>query len=224
MNAMPLDGYVIQGSNGEYVYLSIAERVAAIEAARAVTPAGRLLIAGSGMEGTAETIALTRQMAAAGADIAIVVSPCYYKGLHDLRCARAPLSNGGRRPRPIPVMLYNVPGFTGVDMGAEVAIRCAAHANFAASKTQCKCAEDRADCGGDAGRDFSVLTGSGGAFLGALAVGASGTVAALANVAAAPLAEMQRLFHAGKLEAAAQTAAQLDSVNMLLTARLALPA
>ena len=60
MNAMPLDGYVIQGSNGEYVYLSIAERVAAIEAARAVMPAGRLLIAGSGMEGTAETIALQR--------------------------------------------------------------------------------------------------------------------------------------------------------------------
>ena len=45
-------------------------------------------------------------------------------------------------------------------------------------------------------------------------------MAALANVAAAPLAEMQRLFHAGKLEAAAQLQRRLIPVNMLLTARL----
>jgi len=51
-------------------------------------------------------------------------------------------------------------------------------------------------------------------------VGAAGTVAALANVAAAPLAEMQRLFLAGKLDAAAQLQRRLIPVNMLLTARL----
>ena len=219
MNAMPLDGYVIQGSNGEYVYLSIAERVAAIEAARAVMPAGRLLIAGSGMEGTAETIALTRQMAAAGADIAIVVSPCYYKAAmtsaalerHYLMVADA---------APIPVMLYNVPGFTGVDMGAEVAIRCAAHTNICGIKDSSANVQKIGQIVEETRADFSVLTGSGGAFLGALAVGAAGTVAALANVAAAPLAEMQRLFLAGKLDAAAQLQRRLIPVNMLLTARL----
>ena len=56
--------------------------------------------------------------------------------------------------------------------------------------------------------------------LGALAVGAAGTVAALANVAAAPLADMQQLFLAGKLDAAAQLQRRLIPVNMLLTARL----
>ena len=76
------------------------------------SPRDRLLIAGSGMESTRDTIDLTRRMAQAGADVAIVVTPCYYRG----RMTAAALEQHYRQvadASPIPVMLYSVPANTG---------------------------------------------------------------------------------------------------------------
>src|SRR5262245_45171552 len=71
LEAEPLAGYVVGGSNGEFNSLSVQERVEVVRAAREVIPKGRLLIAGSGMESTRETIELGRRMADVGADAAL---------------------------------------------------------------------------------------------------------------------------------------------------------
>ena len=83
MCAVP--GYLVQGSNGEYPLLTVAERVELVRRVRELVPAGRLLLAGSGCESTADTVLLTSQMADAGADAAVVVTPSYYKTAMNVR-------------------------------------------------------------------------------------------------------------------------------------------
>ena len=95
-NSEPLSGYVLGGSNGEYAYLTEDERVECVRVARQTIPRNRLLIAGSAMESTRATINLTQRMATAGADIAIIVTPNYYKARMTARRDGASLQTSGR--------------------------------------------------------------------------------------------------------------------------------
>ena len=222
-NQEPLTGYVVCGSNGEYTYLTLDERVELIRAARQVIPGGGLLIAGSGMESTRETIDLTCRMAQAGADAAIVVTPCYYRG----RMTAAALEQHYRQvadASPIPVVLYSVPANTGLDLPAQVAISLAKHPNIIGMK----------DSGGDVTKigymahetradDFQILAGSAGFLLGALAVGAVGGVCALANIAADGLTSLWKYFCQGDTMKAREIQLPLIEANMAVTARFGVP-
>jgi 4-hydroxy-2-oxoglutarate aldolase len=79
-NQTDLAGYVVLGSNGETVYLSEAERAAVISTARQAISRDKLFIVGIGAESTRATIERTKTAAEAGADAALVITPCYYKG------------------------------------------------------------------------------------------------------------------------------------------------
>lgn len=221
-NQEPLAGYVVGGSNGEFVLLSDEERVTVVAAAREVVPEGRLLIAGAGAQSTARTIALAERMAAAGADALLVVTPNYYRGLMTAGVlvehyrAVAEVS-------PVPLLLYNVPANTGLNIPIEAIVELASHPNVIGTK----------DSSGDIGRlaetvrrcpdDFRVLAGSGGFMLPALSVGAVGAVAALANIAARPMADLIASFEAGEPERARGIQARLLAPNRAVTARFGVP-
>jgi len=216
MNTLPLAGYVLGGSNGEFTSLSLEERLAVTTLAREVTAGGRLLIGGSGMESTRGTVALTRQMAAIGIDAVMVVTPGYFKA----RMSGAALEAHYRAvadASPVPVLLYNVPANTGVELPQESVARLSEHPNIIGLK----------DSGGDITRigwlvdsvlpGFQILAGSAGFLLPALAVGAVGSVAALANIAATELAEIVRRFDAGDLAGARTLQHQLIGINNAVT-------
>ncbi|KAM9188514.1 4-hydroxy-2-oxoglutarate aldolase, mitochondrial isoform 6-T6 [Mergus octosetaceus] len=78
--SIPFRGLVVLGSTGEYPYLAPRERLEVLSCVRRALPRDRLLLAGSGCESTQATIELTVSMAEAGADAALVVTPCYYRG------------------------------------------------------------------------------------------------------------------------------------------------
>ncbi|XP_010085091.1 PREDICTED: 4-hydroxy-2-oxoglutarate aldolase, mitochondrial, partial [Pterocles gutturalis] len=83
--SIPFRGLVVLGSNGEYPYLSPRERLEVVGCVRRALPRNCLLLdclllAGSGCESTQATIELTVSMAEAGANVALVVTPCYYRG------------------------------------------------------------------------------------------------------------------------------------------------
>ncbi|XP_074963521.1 4-hydroxy-2-oxoglutarate aldolase, mitochondrial isoform X2 [Phalacrocorax aristotelis] len=78
--SIPFRGLVVLGSNGEYPYLAPHERLEVVRCVRRALPRDRLLLAGSGCESTQATIEMTVSMAEAGADVALVVTPCYYRG------------------------------------------------------------------------------------------------------------------------------------------------
>jgi len=221
-NEQPLSGYVVGGSNGEFVSLTPDERVEVVQEAGVTIPSDRLLIAGSGMESTRATVDLTLQMAGVGADAVIVVTPSYYKRL----MSAAALENHYLQVAdvsPVPIILYSVPANTGVDLQLEAVVRLANHPNVAGIK----------DSGGSVAKigamvhetpdGFQVLAGSAGFLLGALAVGAVGTVAALANIAGPELVGMLTQFQSRNLTLAQEIQQRLIEVNTAVTTRFGVP-
>merc|ERR1711874_646714 len=75
LNTEPLAGYLVHGSNGEFCYLDTRERLEMVKTVKNICGSGKLLLAGSGAESTIETVRMTEAMAAAGADVAVVVPP-----------------------------------------------------------------------------------------------------------------------------------------------------
>jgi 4-hydroxy-2-oxoglutarate aldolase len=128
-NAASLPGYVLNGSTGESVLLTWPEIERVWATAREAAAPGKILIAGTGAESTAETIEHTNRAASLGYDAALVRTPSYYKpqmndeGLaeHYLRVADA---------ARIPILLYSIPVFTGVAVLAPLVARLACHQNI----------------------------------------------------------------------------------------------
>jgi len=217
-NQYDLAGYVVLGSNGEAIYLTGQEKLHVLETARRAIPADKLMIAGTGCESTRETIALTRQAAQVGADAALVLTPHYYgsKMTPDSLVRHYQAVADGS---PIPILLYNVPGFTHVDVDAATVARAAQHTNVAGIKDSGGNLAKLADVVRLTGPDFQVLAGSAGFFLAGLAVGAVGGVLALANVAPQECIGIHRLFKAGQWEEAAELQRRMVPVNAAVTAR-----
>jgi 4-hydroxy-2-oxoglutarate aldolase len=221
-NAYDLAGYVVLGSNGEAAYLSDDERLRVLEAARRAIPPGKLMIAGTGCEATRATIRLTQQAARLGADAAIVLTPGYYQpemtGEVLVRhfCAVADAS-------PIPVLLYNVPKFTGVDMDAATVARASEHPNIVGIKDSSGNVAKLAETVQLARPGFQVLVGTASVLFPGLAVGAVGGVVALSLVAPQQAIDIWRLHRAGRWEEAAALQRRMLPVNAAVTTRFGVP-
>lgn len=216
-NRYDLAGYVVLGSNGEASYLTEAEKLYVLEAARRAIPAGKLMIAGTGCESTRETISLTRQAAKLGADAGILVTPNYY----DDKMTPESLVRyyeSVADASPIPIILYNVPKFTHVDMAATTVARAAQHPNIIGIKDSGGNIAKIADTVRLTGPDFQVLAGSASFLFAALAVGAVGGVVALANIAPMECIELYRLFKDSCWSEAAALQRRLIPVNTAITA------
>ena len=221
-NREPLAGYVVGGSNGEFVLLSVEERVEVVRTVCQVKGPGRLVIGGAGQESARETIGLARQMASAGADLAIVVTPSYYKSkmtssaLQDFYTQVADAS-------PIPVLIYNVPANTGIDMPAEAIIYLARHPNIVGMKDSSGNLAKMAFALREAPAGFQMLAGSAGFLLPALSVGAVGVVPALGNFAAAALKDMMDRFQQGDTKSAKEIQLRVVEPNTAVTTRFGVP-
>ena len=200
-NKTGLSGYLVLGSNGEAVYLSEKERLEVIEASRKVIPASKILLVGTGLESTRETIRFTKDAAKGGADVALVVTPSYFKGsmkpqiLYDHFLAVAESS-------PIGILLYNVPQYTGVNMEPELMARLSHHPNIVGMKDSSGNIGQLNEAIHQSKKGFAVFTGSAPVLYPALCVGAVGGILAVANVAPEACVQIQNLFLNGKLEEA----------------------
>lgn len=212
-----IGNFVALGSNGEAVHLDAEERRAVIAAIREAAGAEAQVLAGAGAQSTRETIALCRLAAEAGADVALVLPPFYYRGQmngvalrgHFLAVADA---------SPLPVMIYNMPAnAAGVDLDAETVVTLSAHPNLIGMKDSAGNTAKLAEIVAGAREGFAVLAGSAGFLLPALAVGATGAVAALANVAPEACLRLLALFEEGRLAEARQLQARLVPVNTAVT-------
>lgn len=217
-----LSGFVLLGSNGEAVHLDDGERRNVIECVRDAIPDDLRIIAGTGMLSTRQTIALTRDAAKAGANAAMVLPPFYYRtqmtedAVQTHYCAVANAS-------PIPIVIYNVPGCTGVDLDVEAIVGLAEHENIVGLKASTGNVVKLATLRGEVGSAFRLLAGSAGFLLPALTVGADGAVLALANLAPAECFALYRAVQDGDLEAARRLQIRLVALNTAVTARWGVP-
>jgi 4-hydroxy-2-oxoglutarate aldolase len=217
-NKTGLSGYLVLGSNGEAVYLNEKEKIKVVEIARASIPGSKLMMVGTGMESTQETIRFTNQVARMGADFALVITPSYFKGsmkpqiLYDHFVGVAESSRIG-------ILIYNVPQFTGINLEPEWVAKLSGHSNIVGIK----------DSSGNIGqlseiihlsqKGFAVFVGSAPVFFPAICVGAVGGILAVANVVPQECVRIQSLFKKGKMNKARALQSQLTPLAKAVTTK-----
>jgi 4-hydroxy-tetrahydrodipicolinate synthase len=193
------DGLVPCGTTGESPTLSHEEHMRVtelcIEAANGRVP----VLAGTGSNSTDEAISLTRHAKEAGADGVLVVTPYYNKptqeGLYRHYRALADEVN-------IPIVIYNIPGRSVVDMSVETMSKLAEHPNVVGVKDATAKLERVSQQRLAMGPDFIQLSGEDGTALALMAHGGHGCISVTANVAPRACAEFQDACLAGDYGAA----------------------
>jgi len=217
-----LEGIVVMGSNGEFVLLSPEEKEELMRFVCARAKGKKPVIAGTGAESTVETMRLNEEAAKVGADAVLIVTPNYYKGsMTDPVLAR--YFTDVADASPLPVILYNMPRNTGINIPAKLAVELSNHPNIIGVKDSGGNIVQIADMIRNAAAHFSVFAGSASFLYASLVLGAKGGTLALANVFPNECARLQAFFEAGKLEEARQIQMKLIDSNNAVTARWGIP-
>lgn len=189
-----VQGCLVVGSSGESVYLERAEKLKLIQCARERVPKSMTLLAGTGVESTQATIELTKEAAGLGIDAVLVRNPFYFKNQmtfdvyfrHFVAVADA---------SPVPVILYNVPMFTGIALDSRLIAEVALHPNIRGIK----------ESSGDVRlvseivwstnpQNFSVVSGGAATLFPNMMAGSRGGIVALACAAPKALVDLYRAF------------------------------
>ena len=189
-------GIVPVGTTGESPTLSHGEHRRVVEIAVEVADGRVPVIAGTGSNSTAEAISLTRHAKEAGADAALVVTPYYNKptqeGLYLHYTAIADAVD-------LPVIIYNIPPRSVIDMSAETMGRLARHKNIVgvkdATMNLARPLHTRRTCG----PEFCQLSGEDHTALSFLAAGGVGCISVTGNVAPRLCSEMHRAWQDGRV-------------------------
>ena len=179
--ASPLTGLVVLGSNGEAAQLEDDEADHVIATVRERVPKGRPMLVGTGRESTRATIAASKRAAALGADAVMARTPSFYKPQmtsenfvrHYTEVADA---------SPVPVLLYNVTMYTGVNLLPDAVEKLSEHRNIVGLKDS---GNDMLQIGDYLTRSapgFTVLAGAAPTLFTAAALGVHGAVLALAGL------------------------------------------
>ncbi|MEB0002069.1 4-hydroxy-tetrahydrodipicolinate synthase [Cryobacterium sp. MDB1-18-2] len=199
------DGIVVTGTTGETSTLTDAEKLRLVEVGKDVAAGRAKIIMGGGSNETAHAMQLARQSEKAGADGNMIVTPYYNKptqaGIltHFRMIADA---------TDLPVILYDIPGRTGVAIAYETLLRAAKHPNILAVK----------DAKGDLAQvsrvlnqtDLLYFSGDDPNVLPHLSIGATGLIGVTANIAATPYRQMVDAVNAGDLKTATAAHKQLE--------------
>jgi len=212
-----LKGFVVLGSNGEYVSLSEEEKRKVVATVVEAAPEHMSVIAGTGCESTKETIRLTADCAALGAHAALVVTPHYYGGKMNAATLVKHFT-AVADSSPIPIILYNVPKFTHVNLTVNVVARLSRHANIIGIKDSTGNVIQLGEFLNQVEADFSLLVGTAGALFGGLTLGCAGGVLALANVAPQNCVKIHELIQKSEFEAAKEIQLKMIPVNQAVTA------
>jgi 4-hydroxy-2-oxoglutarate aldolase len=182
-NLTTLSGYVVMGSTGESVMLTPEEKFTVWEEAAKHAAPDKLLIAGTGVESVRETVWLTNRAAEMGYKAAMVRTPHYYKNLINNPAAQMTYYRAVADAAKIPLIIYNWPQITGVDISPETVAALSEHPNIAAIKESSGNLEKVMQLIRDVRHGFQVLVGSAPTLWPSLMMGASGAILAYANAA-----------------------------------------
>jgi dihydrodipicolinate synthase len=186
------------GTTGESATMSAAEHMKTTDIAIEVSSVP--VIAGTGSNNTAEAIEFTKHAADAGADAVLVITPYYNKPTQSgLKAHFEKIADSV----DIPMVLYNVPSRTSVDMSVPIIAELAQHPNIIGIK----------EATGDMGKateilsktkdeDFVLLSGDDVATLPLMSIGASGVISVIANILPSKMSEMVTAYEAGNLSEA----------------------
>lgn len=201
-----VNAIVLSGTTGESPTLSDSEKITMFKRAKESTNGHCTIIAGTGTNSTEHAVRLSEAAEEAGADALLVVSPYYNKGnpeglfSHYMTIAHAVT---------IPIIIYNVPSRTGVDIPVSVYERLSIMPNIAgvkeASTDITKLTRIRRACGDD----FTIWTGNDDQIVPAMALGAKGVISVVSNVLPLETVAMARAALDGDFDTASSLQCQL---------------
>ncbi|MDH3883649.1 MAG: dihydrodipicolinate synthase family protein [Desulfobacterales bacterium] len=221
-NRTGLKGFVVLGSNGEYVYLSEEEKRRVVDCVVQSAADEMLIIAGTGCESTAETLRLTEDCARLGAHAALVVTPQYYAGRMRESALMKHYSELADQS-PLPILLYNVPKFTHINLAADFVARLSKHPNIVGIKDSSANVIQLGEILNGVAGGFNVMVGTAGVLFAGLTLGCVGGVLALANIAPEHCVKIFKRVQAGDFEAARDLQLKMLPVNQAVTAVYGVP-
>lgn len=217
-NEAALSGYVVMGSNGESVFLTRDEKLKLVERSREFASREKLIIVGSGSDSIRETISLTNKCAELGADFALILTPSFYKS--EMRCsALIKYFEAVADAAKIPILIYNVPKFTNIDIGLDAVVNLSKHPNIAGIKNSTENIRQVIEFIKNTNEEFKVFIGTASILYSGLTAGAAGGIVALANIAPKSCLAIHKLVHEGKLNEALDLQNQLIPINTAITSR-----
>jgi 4-hydroxy-2-oxoglutarate aldolase len=221
-NQDKLAGYLVLGSNSEASYLSEAEKIKLIELTVKHAKKDRLILAGTGLESAVETIRLTNKAAELGAHGALLLTPFYYIGkMNDEALIKYFTYVADRTD--IPVLIYNVPKFTHINVSVKVVRELSPHPNIVGMKDSTGNVPQLVSFLPVIAEGFNLMVGTVSSWFPALTLGIKGGIFALANLAPNECAEIKEAYDAGNLDAARETYMRVFPVNTAVTATYGVP-
>jgi len=222
-NKTALSGYVVLGSTGESVMLTTEEKTAMWELVAQSAAPGKVLIAGTGAESVRETVSLTNRAAGIGYQAALVRTPHYYKNLLNRADAQALYFRAVADQSRIPVIIYNFPQATGVDIPVEAVAALSEHPNVIGIKDSSGNIAKVMQMIREARDGFQVLVGSGATLWPSLLVGACGAILAYANAAPYSTIAIWEAWRAREDAAGLDWQNRIAGASVLVTAKYGIP-
>lgn len=191
---------VVAGTTGEGPTLDDAERELLLKTVVKVVNKRVKVIMGAGTNDTRKSIKAVQQAESCGADALLVVAPYYNKPNQDgLRAHFGAIA----RSTALPIMLYNIPGRTGININSDTIVELAEeHQNIVAVKDSTGNVEQAQELAGHARNSFRVYSGDDNLALPLLSVGACGIVSVASHLVGDEIQRMIESFFAGKLDEA----------------------
>lgn len=216
-NTQGLAGYLVLGSNSEAAALSESEKLKLIARTAAAASPDKIILAGTGMESTRETIHLTRSAHREGAQAALILTPFYYRDAYkDEQLIRHFQTVADAVE--IPVLLYNVPKYTNINLSNHAIETLSRHPNIAGMKDSSGNIAQLVEFQRVADPAFQFLVGTAGIWYPALVLGVQAGIMALANCAPEALVAVQDLYENGDTAAAEHLYRKWVPVNHAVTA------
>lgn len=218
-NHTALAGYVVCGSTGEANFLSPDETEALFAAVAENSSRDKVLIAGTGVDSLTETIQRGKRAGELGYKAVLVRTPHYYKPL----MTRDALLEYYRRvadASPVPVLVYSIPQYTGVEVLPETAAQLAQHPNIAGIKESSGRLETVRAIIGAASKTFQTLVGSASIIEPSLRLGAVGGILGLANILPNECAQLFAAARSGDSRGAEELQAQIEPVSKKCVSQL----
>jgi len=222
-NRTGLAGYVVCGSTGESVMLTPDEKFELWGWAAQAAASDKLLIAGTGVESVRETVWLTNRAAEMGYKLAMVRTPHYYKNLLNRDDAQMLYFRTVADQSRIPLMIYNWPQTTGVDISVDAVAALAEHPNIIAIKESSGNLEKVMQLIRTVPNGFQVLVGSAPTLWPSFVVGATGAVLAFANAAPYACITIWEAHRTREQQAAQDWQNRIARAAQLVTTRYGVP-
>ncbi len=215
-NQAELTGYLVLGSNSETVYLTEEEKLKLIALTVKHRKKERVVLAGTGMESTRETIRLTNKAADLGVDAALIITPFYYGGKMNDEALINFFTEVADHCK-IPILLYNVTKVTHISLLASAVEVLSKHPNIIGMKDSSGDMAQMVEFIRVRDKQFNLLAGTASAWYPALALGIEGGIMALANACPNECAQVQKYFNEGNINKARELYLKLYPVNKGVT-------